>query len=307
MIIGFVLLSHQNPRQLARLVGTLNRLYDNPPIACHHDSSQSPLDPRDFPANVSFVTPSFRTGWGKWPVVDGMLAALRLLYDKADPDWFALLSAADYPIASAERVRADFAASDADALIDYREVGEDRLTAARRHGPANPSLGHFEEPWNRPLLFNRYVNAQLWFPVVRGSQLGRYTVHLPFESPLSPFGADYRCYAGDHWFAGSRKAAAALLAPSPRDLRLQNHLRRRASADECYYQTVLCNRPDLKLQRDTRRFASWNGGGAHPKSLGAEDLDAVLASGAHFARKFAFGDPVLDRIDEALLNRAELA
>ena len=93
MRIGFVILSHRDPAQLLRLVVTLNRLYDDPPIACHHDREQSPIDPGIFPGNVRFVEPSVRTGWAKWSVVRGFLAALRLLYDHAAPDWFVLLSA----------------------------------------------------------------------------------------------------------------------------------------------------------------------------------------------------------------------
>ena len=99
MTIGFVILSHRDPAQLLRLVQTLNRLYDDPPIACHHDMAQCPLDPSGFPGNVRFVDPSIRTGWAKWSVVRGFIAALRLLYadtgpERAGPDWFVMMSAA---------------------------------------------------------------------------------------------------------------------------------------------------------------------------------------------------------------------
>lgn len=307
MLNGFVILSHQNPAQLKRLVRTLNALYGDPPIACHHDTSQAPLDPGEFPGNVSFVLPSFRTGWGKWAVVEGVLAALRLLYDKADPDWVTLLSAACYPAAPADRVRADLSASGVDALIDFREPGMDEEEAARRFGPANPTLAHFEAAGNRWMSPRRYVGAQLWLPTLRneprGLRLGRHTISLPFSSPFHPFGPDFTCYYGDHWFTGTRKAAAALLNPTPDELALQRHLRRRAVPEECYYATVLGNRPELSVSRDNRRFARWNGGGAHPQLLTADDLDAMFASGAHFARKFRHDDPVLDRIDEVLFER----
>ncbi|MDE2403597.1 MAG: hypothetical protein KGM17_02640 [Sphingomonadales bacterium] len=307
MMLGFVILSHENPQQLARLVAALNRVYGNPPIACHHDTTQSPLDPGAFPANVAFVTPAIRTSWGKFSVVRATLAALEILYDRADPDWFVLLSAADYPVARAEEVHAALAASGADALLDYRPIGADAAAAARLFGPINPALTHFETSPNREMLRGRYTGAQLWLPMLRhdgpgGARLGRHTITLPFESPGHPFSEDYRCHYGDHWFSGSRKAAQALLVPNDRDLRLRRYLRWRASADECYYQSVLCNRPDLTLQRDNRRYAQWNGGGAHPAVLGAADLDAMLASGAHFARKFRHAHPVLDLIDERLLK-----
>jgi hypothetical protein len=308
MLNGFVILSHQDARQLGRLVRALNEIYDTPPIACHHDTSQASLEPADFPDNVTFVLPSFRTGWGKFSVVEASLASLQQLYDKADPDWFTLLSASDYPTAPAAQVRSELSTSGADVLIDFREPGMGDLEAAGRFGARNPMLGHFEAAGNRQMTPRRYLAAQLWFPVLRrsasGARLGRHTISLPFRTPFHPFTREFRCYYGDHWFAGSRRAATALLNSTPRERRLQTYLRRRACADECYYQTVLCNRPELTIQRDSRRFAMWNGGGGHPKTLDSGDLDAILASGAHFARKFAPGDAVLDRLDEVLRAQA---
>lgn len=310
MVIGFVILSHQHPGQLARLIRTLNRLYDEPPIACHHDMTQSVLDGREFPGNVSFVSPCIRTGWGKWSVVEAGLAALALLYDKADPDWVILLSAADYPVAPAHRVRADLAACGVDALLDHREAGADPQQALSRFGPRNPVLDQFEAPGNRAMLPHRYMGAELWLPIVRrheirGPRIGRHTLHLPFLSPSHPFSGEYRCHYGDHWFTASRAAATALLNPTPRERRLQRHLRWRAVPEECYYHSVLCNRPELSVQRDNRRYAQWNGGGAHPAFLGLPDFAGILRSNAHFARKFKSNDPVLDALDDFLWNGTE--
>ena len=144
--IAFVLLSHREPAQLLRLVTTLNRLYDDPPIACHHDFSQCPLDTANFPGNVRFVTASIRTGWAKWSVVRAMLAALRLLYDHADPDWFILLSGADYPIRDAAAVRAE--GVDIDLFtIDGKTDGDARSLAAliENADPDGASWGGFDE------------------------------------------------------------------------------------------------------------------------------------------------------------------
>ncbi|MBB6505141.1 hypothetical protein F4693_002128 [Sphingomonas endophytica] len=306
--IGFVILSHRDPAQLLRLVGALNRLYDDPPIACHHDSAQCPIDKGAFPGNVRFVEPSIRTGWAKWSIVGAFLAALRLLYDDAAPDWFMLLSAADYPIRDARVVRSELAASDADALIDYRLVDDTPEGTLAKFGPGNVELSHFESPANRRLKWSHYQGAELWFPILRFDaprrrlRLGRYTLHLPFAAPFSPFTQNFRCFYGDFWFTGSARAAAVLLNPGEQHLRLQKHLLRRSIPDEGYCQTVLCNEPGLKLVRDNHRYAQWNGGGAHPQLLTDADLGAIRASNAHFARKFAQGAPVLDRIDAMLFD-----
>jgi len=48
------------------------------------------------------------------------------------------------------------------------------------------------------------------------------------------------------------------------------------------------------------RYIDWRMGGYHPKTLGLDDIPRILASGAHFARKFdlAMGPEVFDAIDE---------
>jgi hypothetical protein len=38
--IGFIILSHDKPAQLLRLVRRLMKLYGDPPIVCHHDFSK---------------------------------------------------------------------------------------------------------------------------------------------------------------------------------------------------------------------------------------------------------------------------
>ena len=314
--IGFVILSHNNPQQLRRLVRCLQRIYDNPPIAIHHDFGQCPLHQDEFPPDVGFVLPHTKTGWGKFSLVVAALRALRLLYQTAAPDWFVLLSAADYPTMPAENVLEELAASRMDALLDYREVpnlSDASLKIARglkiskfsidvgalrfdRRFPApdNPALNHFVLPSNLEIAWRRYVGFHVWFPVVRsGPRIGRYMFNLPLEDWRSPFGTDFKCLYGDQWFSGNRKVAEILLNPIDKHIRLRRHLRFRYVADECYYATVLGNTPGLKISKATRRFVDWSQsaggplGGSHPRVLGLSDLPAIKAAGAHFARKFA--------------------
>lgn len=302
--MGFVILSHSNPDQVLRLVRTLNRLYGDPPIVCHHDESRSPA-PRDVPANVRFVRPSLVTGWAKWSVVEAFLAALRLLYASNGPRWFTLLSGADYPVMRAEQVLRTLDEGGFDAHVDAWRIGDcsrDVITGKRR----NPHLLHFDSPDNRTVKRRHYIKAQLWVPIIRRDprlRLGRYTIHLPFDA-RTPFRPDFCCYYGDHWFTGNARAAATLLAPTDDHLALRRYLKRRTQPDEIYYQTVLMNDPSLSISIDNKRFAEWNGGGAHPMTLTSDEVPRALASGAFFARKFAPDDPILDTIDAALARPA---
>src|SRR5689334_5099563 len=96
--IGFVILSHNDPDQLVRLVAALDATYDRPPIAIHHNFSFTAVDRGRFGGNVLFVEPHLPTAWGDIKLVRALLAALRLLYRQAPPDWFTMLTAGDYPV-----------------------------------------------------------------------------------------------------------------------------------------------------------------------------------------------------------------
>ena len=68
--------------------------------------------------------------------------------------------------------------------------------------------------------------------------------------------------------------------------KLIQYFQAREAPDEALFHTVLCNQPDLKISKDTRRFADWSIVNPHPKWLDESDVPKILASGALFARKF---------------------
>ncbi|WP_288938037.1 beta-1,6-N-acetylglucosaminyltransferase [uncultured Sphingomonas sp.] len=299
--IGFVILSHRAPDQLLRLIRTLGELYGNPPIACHHDFGQAPLDRSRFPANVRFVDDWVATGWGKWSVVDAFLRALALLYADGGPDWFVLLSGADYPVRQPDAVLAELRDSGCDAFIDVHQI-EPAPAAATLTGDINPMLRHLDRAESLRTKWGFYLARQFWLPILRRRprwRPGRLTIRLPWTQ-RGPFRDGFSLWWGEHWFTGNRRVADVFLQPTPAHRALQRHLRWRAFPEESYYQTVLCNTPGLVLNRNNKRFTEWNGGGAHPMTLGPAEVPTMLASGMHFARKFDDDSAALDLIDHAL-------
>lgn len=305
-MIGFVILSHDNPQQLRRLVDTLNRLYDRPPIACHHDFSQTQLDPSDY-ANVHFVTPHVKTGWGQWSLVQATLLGIRLLYAEADPDWFMLTSASDYPVADPDDMLGDLASSKADVLMDYRMIPAQG--DAREVDGAAACLSHHGVEGNVRLARIRYLRSILKIPVPRNDarqrrhdarrdwRIGAFTASFAFRSPLSPFRGDFHCYVGSQWFTARREVARLLLEHSRKSRRLAHYLRWRIVPDEVYFQSLLCNDDRFRIDPDPRRYADWGAGGAHPKWMNVERVEAADKARAHFARKFRHDSEILDQLD----------
>lgn len=70
-------------------------------------------------------------------------------------------------------------------------------------------------------------------------------------------------------------------------------------SEESYFQTILANAENLKLNNNSWRYTDWALDGAHPKTLLLEDMPALVASVAHFARKFDTDTDVriLDELD----------
>lgn len=299
--IGFVILSHGHPGQLHRLVDALDREYQNPPIACHHDFGQVPLDTALFGSNVWFVKPHISTAWAKFSIVHAALVAISLLYEKAQADWFVLLSASDYPIMSGVQVKKVLTESECDAFLDARAIEPNSKPFCTTKGSQNPKLDHFNSAANLQIKRRFYMSREFWFPIVRLKpriRLGRFTFRPDWEAK-HPY-SDFPCYFGDLWFCGNTKVAKIILEPTARHLALRRHLHRRTVADETYFQTVLMNERDNVVCLDNKRFAEWNGGGAHPMFLSAKHLNEMLSSGAFFGRKFQHGSKVLDLLDDAL-------
>ncbi len=287
--LGFVLLTHNKPHQTFRLVNRLNAMYGEPPIVVHHDFGKSDPEEARFPANVRFVRPHVPTEWGRFSLVEAAVAGVRLLHKQPDaPEWFTLLSGADYPCAPPSAVLADLENAPGDAFLQHHLVDPD-------------------DPFCRlePARLRRYLHLQFnIYYINRALRFSWRPLRLPrlLSRPFLPFSRTFRCYAGWQWFTANRKAVRAVLDFHDNRPALARHYRNVWCADESYFHCVLCNDPSVRLINDNKRYTEWRLGDPHPRTFGAADAPTILASGCHFARKFdADQDPVvLDALDAAL-------
>ena len=291
---------------------TLTALYCEAPIACHHDFTRAPCNIHRFPSNAKFVRPHKRTAWGHISLPRAMLAALRLLRESAQPDWVVLLSGSDYPVRRPELVQEELQNSPYDAYLDHREI---------RHGympPGQTAQSGFSQPCYIDVALVRYYYPMMWLPhPKRGALAGipmneamrrirrreSWTRHLVLKSELvnravRPFREPPRVFAGDVWFEAKVKVVDRLLDPGMASL--DQYFRNRFVPEEAIFQTFLCNQADFKISADSKRYSDWSAGGAHPKWLAESDVPAMLASNAHFARKFHADGRTADLVDRLL-------
>jgi hypothetical protein len=301
--IGFAVLTHDAPQQLLRLVRTLNAMFGNPPIACHHDFGQCPLDEVLFPKNVQFVHPHFATQWGHINVVLGALKAFALLRKHERADWIFLLSGSDYPVKTAEEIIADLSNSEYDAYLDHFEVPFEappwNQTIKEKAGErlewvalAQYRYCTIRRPSKMSLLTGSFLFRQEGFVPVRNRYIERAIRRLQFNRPS-------RIYAGDFWFHGNQKAIGRLL-DDPLMRKLARYYRSLENPEESIFQTALCNQPDLLICKNHRRYTDWTGCESHPNWLTASDMPQIAASGAYFARKFP-ATTSLEFLEETIL------
>lgn len=88
--------------------------------------------------------------------------------------------------------------------------------------------------------------------------------------------------------------------------KLMMYLSNVANPLESYFHTILCNTPDLQhtIVNNHLRYIVWKSSTDwEPQPLSMSDFDKMLASGAVFARPFGEDDPVLDKVDQSVINR----
>ncbi len=272
--IGFVLLTHNKPHQLLRLVNRLNSMFDFPPIAIHHDFDKCPLPDGFLSENVSFVRPHVKTGWGEFSLVEAMLAVLKHMDARADsPEWCVTLSGSCYPTKPAAQVLANLNANGYDAHLDGNDLDRSAL-----HTPLHKEY------------FKRYCQVEVPYPSLT-KKLRPITRHIRLPYFLTqnklPYHEDLRCFAGSQWFSVNRRALAAILEfqGTPDAEALARHCRRLIYSDETYFQTIVFNTPGLKARFDNWLYLDWSEKKEHPKLLTQADLARIAAAPAHFARK----------------------
>ncbi len=321
--VGYVVLSHQNPAQVRRLVDRLVRSDPTGQVIIAHDSSQPlELDSYDDHPRVHLLSSSSVRRWGNYGLVSDLLVAVAWALDHLHLGWLAVMSGQDYPLRSLAAFGDQLAGSGCDAFLSARPIPLQRPAASDREGVyahARYCYRWFRMPdwlldWAKETPVERLVFGALrrlsgaqplifiwWLPRGGGNMIG-------FRRRKLPFGDELRCYMGSQWLTMSRSAASAVIefvAQRPDVVRLY---RRSIVPDESLPVTVLCNRPEVRVRNSNHHYTRMTGpGNSHAAVLGLADLAELRGSDKYFARKF---DPdvdsqILDELDRSVLGEQQ--
>jgi hypothetical protein len=310
MRVLYLVASHTRPAQVLRLLRTLREGSPDAHLVVHHDDRATRLDLAAAHAlGAAPILPPTPVAWGRGSQLAMHLRALAWAARERDFDWLVLLSGQDYPVRPLAAIEADLAAATVDGFLERAPVA---LPARRLHAPAEEFGLRYSLAWRAlppplrrgPALaaVRRVAAAARPLVAVRETPGGPPLLGLPTRLP---YDAALRPHRGSDWYTLSRDAVEAVLAFGARRPDVLRFFARTLLPTEAYVHTVAHSDPALRIADGTRRFSRWAPGAPHPAVLGLDDLEAALASGADFARKF--DDEADPRVLDALDRRLEAA
>jgi Core-2/I-Branching enzyme len=284
MNLAYVIIAHQQPQQLKRLITALQSdtasffIHFNKKTESAYQEAVELL--KDVP-NVYFV-PRRRIFWGHPSLVKAALSGLQAVSKSGVRyDYVSLLSAQDYPIKSIQEIERFFEQNAGKQFIDC-----DSLDGNGSRFSGNP-------PWDAT------SRIESWY-FMWNSKIFR----LPIRRHKLPYG--YTPYLGYLWWSFSREFVEYMLEfleQHPRYIQFFDHV---FISDEFFFQTLLMNSPFKQAAvNDDLRFADWeNPNPGIPATLLEADFERLQNTHHLFARKFdaARDSAILDLIDEKLLN-----
>jgi hypothetical protein len=310
--VCYYLQTHTRPAQVTRLVELIKASSPDSVVLISHDASRPPLDGARLTAMPGVHVFTEHGGYGDFSHLDRYFAAIDWLAEHGiEYDWLENISGQDYPLRPIAEIERTLATGDVDGYLYYAPVFPDQTPPGADPGSVRPLCAPFDaamryryrhwwlgkptpakQRWLRPVMA-----ANLVQPLVRVN-LAFSTVGVRRRETV--FGHEFVCYGG--WFFCTLSAACARYA---RDFARDNPdvigwFRGVLGPEEVFLQTVLVNSGKFTFEPDSKRYIDMSQSrNNHSKVLGVADLDAMLASGAHWARKF---DPehdaaVLDLLD----------
>ncbi|XGW00251.1 MAG: beta-1,6-N-acetylglucosaminyltransferase [Leptolyngbya sp. BL-A-14] len=276
MHIAYIVLAHQYPDQLARLINRLNT--ETASFFIHLDRKAGPSlyhrVVREFGhlPNV-YLLRRHHCYWGEWGHVSATIEGIKALVSSGIPfDYAILLTGQCYPLRANQTIEQFLQAHQGYSFMEYFSLPTAWLPRIER--------------W-----YLRFFSKKIILPNARLKFMARRKVPDGFK----PFG-------GSSYWCLSRACIEYLHDFVPQHRRLLNFFRFTWAPDEMIFQTILLNSPlRHTIVNDSCWYISWLPAAASPQILNSADFAAMMDSPKLFARKFdaTQNAEILDKLDQA--------
>lgn len=272
MKIAYLVLAHDNPRHLRRLVDALSS-----PSASFFIHVDRKSRGEDFAAvageRVVLLPDRVAVHWGDFSQVEAVLALLRAAQGAPQPaDYCVLLSGTDYPLQSAAYIEDFFAREAGTEFMNLVQMPCEAL------GKPLSRLTTYQPRPGEPL--SRWVKRLKRLQVRLGLRATERD-HRPHLGHLVPYG-------GSTWWALSAPACEHVLAFVDKEPRAVEFFRHTVCPDEMFFQTILGNSSYRNRMQRNLTYTDWSGGGASPALLSERHL-ALFSPGAPIVLDSGYG------------------
>ncbi|GAA4021051.1 beta-1,6-N-acetylglucosaminyltransferase [Actimicrobium antarcticum] len=270
MKIAYLVLAHDKPRHLQRLITALSSASAS--FFVHIDKKSESADFEAIKGDrIRFLAERTSVFWGDFSQVEAILSLLRAaIADDGNFDRFVLLSGADYPLRSVSFIEQFFASHPGNEFMNLVAMPSaaagkpiSRLTTYRiRSGDS---------------LLNKISQKIRILIGVLPDQRDYKTVFKQFE----PF-------AGSTWWALSRVACEHILAFTAREALVVEFFKNTVCPDESFFQTILGNSRFRPAIVRNLTYTDWSAGAASPSVIDEQHL-ALLRQNSTFAAADTYG------------------
>ena len=299
--VCYYIQTHTRPAQVAHLVQTIKQGSPLSTVIITHDERGPALDTahlESFPGVHVLITPG---GYADFSHVDRYFTAVDWLEENGiEFDWMENLTGQDFPLRPITEIEQVLSTTKSDGFMQYTPIFPERtpldvdwgagpefrlctaFDASLRYDFRSWRIGRpapAKQRWLRPIMAIDWMQ-----PWVRVS-LACSTIGIRRRKTI--FNSDFICYGGSYFCTLSARCVRYVREFARENPDVVAFFRDTLAPDEVFFHTVLVNSGKFKIIPDSKRYIDFsNSRNNHCKFLGLEDLDAMLSSGAHWARKF---------------------
>lgn len=295
---AFIILGHKKPKQIKRLLNSLNAPFFA--FFVHIDSriDITPFENEftNFNGEVHFVKDRKKGTWGDIGIVEATLSSLKeVLASHNQYTHVSLLSGQDYPIKSSKFIHTFFNENLNIDFIEFEPFPVPHIEGGGLERINSYSYNLFGKRYTYiPFKNTRKLNWKGY--LVNTLLLLDQLVRKKRKTPNN-----FKNYYGSQWWSLSIQTLEEVMnyvELNPEYLRFHSSS---LLPDEMFFQILLLN---LKLEdliiNDNKRFILWNDQSSHPVLLTSDYFEEISTSKKLFARKFEPNEPILNLIDNII-------
>jgi hypothetical protein len=293
MNIVYIILAHNNPDQLVRLVKRLQS--PDVTILIHLDKKMDASSVKQITSklnsfkNVHFL-PRYFVRWGGFSMSRATnMAISQVISQKYPCDYAILLSGQDYPIKTHSGLIQFLENNPGKSFLEFRRLPTENWQDG---GLPRIQKWHFGFSW----ITNNFLRNKL-----------KHLLELLFNKffPSRQFPTGFQPYGGSSWWGFNRDCLEYLNSFNHTHSAFIRFFTYVGHANELYYQTVLLNSPlASEIENWKFTYTDWSVKAPNPKTLLVEDYDQLVKSDKFFARKFnaKIDSQILDMLDDLCLE-----